>query len=116
MKIRFQADADLNEDIVSGILRRAPEIDFKTASEANLAGIPDEMVLTIAANEDRILVTHDRKTMPRHFADFIVENESSGVFVVSQQAPIATVIDDLILIWHLSEAEDYLNNIRTLPL
>ena len=116
MKIRYQADADLNEDIVSGILRRAPEIDFKTASEANLAGIQDETVLTIAANENRILITHDRKTMPRHFANFIVNNESSGVFVISQHAPIAKVIDDLILIWHLAEPEEFVNNIRTLPL
>lgn len=116
MKIRFQADADLNEDIVSGILRRAPEIDFKTASEASLAGIKDEMVLTIAANENRVLVTHDRKTMPRHFAEFIDGNDSSGVFVISQHAPIATVIDDLILIWHIAEPEEFVNNIRTLPL
>jgi hypothetical protein len=26
MIVRFQADADLNEDIVSGVLRRVPEI------------------------------------------------------------------------------------------
>jgi hypothetical protein len=36
MKIRFQADADLNEDIVTGVLRRVPEIDFQTATEAQL--------------------------------------------------------------------------------
>jgi len=33
MKIRFQADADLNEDIVSGVLRLEPSIDFQTAVE-----------------------------------------------------------------------------------
>jgi hypothetical protein len=32
MKIKFQADADLNEDIVTGVLRRMPEIDFQTAN------------------------------------------------------------------------------------
>ncbi len=41
MKIKFQADADLNEDIVTGVLRRVPEIDFQTATEAGLIGIPD---------------------------------------------------------------------------
>ena len=30
MKIRFQADADLNEDIVSGVRRREPSVDFQT--------------------------------------------------------------------------------------
>ena len=32
MKVRFQADADLNEDIVAGVQRRVPEIDFQTAA------------------------------------------------------------------------------------
>ncbi|EAZ89840.1 hypothetical protein CY0110_25436 [Crocosphaera chwakensis CCY0110] len=31
MKIRFQADADRNQTIVTGVLRREPKIDFQTA-------------------------------------------------------------------------------------
>jgi len=38
MKVRFQADADLNEVIVKATLRREPSIDFQTAHAANLAG------------------------------------------------------------------------------
>jgi hypothetical protein len=34
VKIRFQADADFNEDIVMGLRRRGPELDFQTATEA----------------------------------------------------------------------------------
>jgi hypothetical protein len=34
MKPRFQADADLNEIIVSALLRREPTIDFQTATAA----------------------------------------------------------------------------------
>ncbi len=37
MKVRYQADADLNEDIVNGVRRRVPEIDFKTATESALS-------------------------------------------------------------------------------
>jgi hypothetical protein len=33
VKIRFQADADFNEDIVMGVRRRMPEIDFQTATD-----------------------------------------------------------------------------------
>lgn len=60
MKIRFQADADLNEEIVSGLIRQEPSIDFQTADEASLRGLSDEDVLQKAAQEKRILVTHDR--------------------------------------------------------
>ena len=40
MRPRFQADADLNEEIVSGLLRRHPEIDFQTAEEGEIRGLP----------------------------------------------------------------------------
>ncbi|HEX4487190.1 MAG TPA: DUF5615 family PIN-like protein [Terriglobales bacterium] len=57
MKIRFQADADLNEDIVKGVLRREPGVDFKTATEAGLRRLSDLEVLTLAASEGRVVVS-----------------------------------------------------------
>jgi hypothetical protein len=116
MKIRYQADADLNEDIVNGVRRRVPEIDFQYAEEADLSGIADLEVLSRAASDNRILVTHDRRTMPLHFAEFITSTDCPGVFVISQHAAISRVIDNLILIWHATEADEYINSIRTLPL
>lgn len=117
MKIKFQADADLNEDIVTGVLRRMPEIDFQTAHEAGLTGIKDEDVLAIASIEQRILVTHDRKTMPTHFANFIENNICYGVLILPQKPEmISQFIEDLILIWFANEAEEYINSIKSLPL
>lgn len=116
MKVKFQADADLNEDIVTGVLRQIPEIDFQTAKEADLTGVPDENVLEIAALENRILVTHDRKTMPKHFAEFIQKQNCPGVLIISQKLEIKTAIDQLILVWAGSEAEEYINMIRELPI
>jgi hypothetical protein len=51
MTICFQADADLNQAIVSGILRRDPSIDFQTANVSDLSGLTDLEVLLIAAQE-----------------------------------------------------------------
>jgi hypothetical protein len=51
MKIKFQADADLRDPIVSGVKRRELMIDFKTANEAQLEGLPDLEVLAKAASE-----------------------------------------------------------------
>jgi hypothetical protein len=116
MKVSYQADADLNEDIVSGILRRVPEIDFQTADELELANLPDPDVLALTAQENRILVTHDRRTMPTHFGRFIEGRQSPRLIVISQKADISAVIEDLILIWTASEAEEYINLILTVPL
>jgi predicted nuclease of predicted toxin-antitoxin system len=60
--VRYQADADLNQAIVTGVLRREPTIDFQTAFAAKLEGVKDQEVLAIAARQERILVSHDRKT------------------------------------------------------
>ena len=59
MKIRFQADADLNQRIVSGALRREPEIDFRTATSAGIRGLHDSDVLEMSARENRVLRARD---------------------------------------------------------
>ena len=52
----------------------------------------------LSARQQRILVTHDRRTMPTEFAEFIVSNQSSGVLIVSRKTALETVIEELILI------------------
>jgi hypothetical protein len=73
-------------------------------------------VLAIAARERRILLTHDHKTMPQHFADFIANSSCPGVFIIPQSAPVIEAIDELVLIWAASEAEEWINRICYLPL
>src|SRR5713101_1447062 len=111
MKARFQADADFNQDIVRAVRRRQPAIDFQTAQDAGLQGLDDEAVLEQSAREGRILVSHDRRTMPYHFAQFIATRTSAGVLLISQTLPINQAGEDLILIWEASEAEEWVNQI-----
>lgn len=91
--VRFLADASLHDAIVTGCLRREPAIDFLSAHEARLEGVPDPNVLAFATRENRILVTSDLRTMPRHFGDFLEANgRCAGVFLVKQRAPLADVM------------------------
>ncbi len=46
---RFLADNDLNDHIVTGLLRREPAIEFKRAREVGLHNRPDPDVLAYAA-------------------------------------------------------------------
>src|SRR5437763_1826679 len=103
MRIRFQADADLNQVIVSAVIRRVPAIDFKTATSAGLAGLGDQDVLAVAARDGRVLITHDQATMPRHFVEFTPSQHSPRLFIVPQYLPVREVADDLILIWTATE-------------
>lgn len=115
--IRFLADADLDYAIVSGCKRREPAIDFLSANDANLEGVPDPTVLALAAEQDRILVSHDFQTMPRHFGEFLgAIGSSPGVFLVKQSSPVGEVIDELVLIWAASDAEEWKDRILEVPL
>ncbi len=116
MKIRFLADADLNHDVVKGVLRREPGIDFRTATGGELRGLTDPEVLALAASEGRILVSHDRKTMPRAFAEFVMATRSPGVFIISQKVDHLAAIEGLLLVWAASEADEWANRICALPL
>ena len=70
----------------------------------------------MASREGRALVTHDRRTMPRYFSEFITTETSSGVIIVSQRLPVASAVEDLLLIWSATEAEEWINRIWFLPL
>ena len=54
--------------------------------------------------------------MPRHFGEFLMRLQSSpGVFLVSPHAAIGEVIDELVLIWAASDAEEWKNRIVKIP-
>lgn len=116
MRPRFQADADLNQNIVLAALRQEPGIDFRTAVDARLAGLPDRDVLALAAAAGRLLVTHDLKTMPRHFGNFIETSVSPGVLLVPQSLAPAAAAEEILLIWSVTRADEWTNRLVCLPL
>ena len=119
MKVRYQADADFDRRIVRAARRHEPAIDFQLASEAlggaGLISVPDDRVLKIAADEGRILVTHDRRTIPVYFAAFIANETSPGVIVISQKMTLAVAVEWLVTIWAASKAEEWLNQLLVVP-
>ena len=85
MKVRYLADADFNKAILNGLLRRDPSVDFQTALAADLGGKKDPEVRAIAAESQRVLVSHDVGTLPRHFRAFReAGRQSPGVVLVRQ--------------------------------
>ncbi len=116
MLVSFQADADLNQIIVAAVLRRVPAIDFRSAAAAGLAGLKDPEVLSLAARDARILVTHDQATMARHFNEFVRSSESPGLLIVPQHVAVQIVADDLILIWGATQPAEWQNRVFYLPI
>jgi hypothetical protein len=53
--------------------------------------------------------------MPRAFGDFLRTSESPGLLIVSQRTDLLTAIDELLLVWMSSEAEEWINRLGTIP-
>ena len=115
MKIRFQADADIDPDIRKGLLRREPSIDFRSAGGIIPEGTLDPEVLRIAAEDSRVLVSADLRTMSVHFHSFVAAHESPGVLLIPSSRSIGAAIEGLFFVWLTWTPDDLHNRVQWLP-
>ena len=116
MRIRFQADNDLKFGIVRAVRRSEPAIDFASAQETGLEGVGDPELLECAAGENRVLVSHDRRTMLDHFRSRLTAGKSSpGLLIVSQGSSIGLVAEAIVYIWSMSDPSDLRDQAHYLP-
>jgi len=90
-------------------------MNFRSAQAARLDAVPDPVVQALAADEGRILISHDFETMPRHFRQFTQRRRSPGVLLVRQDLPVGEAIETLLLIWEASEADYCVNRLCLAP-
>ena len=117
MTVRFVADEDIDVGIVQGLRSREPAIDILDVKTAGLRGMTDPALLELAAQQDRIMISHDRETMTLHFCDRVESGKPApGLFIVRQQpSAIGKIIESLLLVWAASQAEEWRNQITYLP-
>jgi hypothetical protein len=115
--VRFLADEDVRAGIVQGLRSREPTIDILDVKSAGLRGSMDPVLLELAAEQDRILITHDRNTMTRHFYERLAAGKSGpGLFVVPKgPSAVGQVIESLLLVWSASQAEEWRSQVVYLP-
>ena len=114
--MRLLTDENFDGDIVRGLLRRMPNLDVVRVQDVGLAQTPDPNILARAAAHQRILLTHDRNTVPG-FAYHRVPGGLSmpGVFLVSDQMPKGQSIDQLLLAIECLTPEDCKDQVRHFP-
>ena len=82
-----------------------------------LSGADDPSVLEWAADQRRIVVTHDISTLAKYAFDRVTAGKAMpGVFEVRSVAPIGQAIDDLILLAECSVEGEWEGHVRFLPL
>ncbi|MCC6123664.1 MAG: DUF5615 family PIN-like protein [Pirellulales bacterium] len=115
--LRLLSDENFNGDIVRGLLLRRPDIDLIRTQDVALLGIDDPGVLAWAAENNRILLSHDRTTMPGHAYSRVTAGQPMPeVFIVNDRFPIGRVIQELLLIDGGSEQAEWSGRVLFLPL
>ena len=115
--LRLISDENFHGDIVRGLRRRLPELDLIRMQDVGLAGIDDPTLLDWANQHDRILLTHDRATMPLHAMNrFRFGLKVAGIFIVDDRAAIGSLIDELALVIQSSEQNEWQDQVVYFPL
>jgi uncharacterized protein YaiI (UPF0178 family) len=114
--LRLAADENFNGDIVRGLLRRNPKLDIVRVQDVGLSGADDPSVLEWAAEQGRIVITHDISTLAKHALDRVAAGQPMpGVFEVRSISQIGQAIDDLMLLAECSHEGEWEGQVRFLP-
>ena len=110
-------DENLNQRILRGLRRAVPHLDYVIAQNVGLKGVPDPRLLEWAAAQNRILVTHDLNTIPRHSYERVRNGQAMpGVIAVPDTLSIGQAIEDLTVIVECSQANELESFVLYLPL
>ncbi len=114
--LRLLSDENFNGDIVRGLFLRQPSLDLLRVQDVGLRKVDDPAILDWAASYGRILLTHDRATMP----DFAYERLSQGrsmlgLFVINDRLPVRQAIDELLLLIDCSKQDEWNGIVLYLP-
>ncbi len=115
--LRFLSDENFNGDIVRGLFLRQPNLDLIRVQDVGLQETSDPDILEWSAINNRIVLTHDKATMPDFaYQRLITGKEMSGLFVVNNRIITRQAIDELLLIVACSEQSEWQGKVLYLPL
>jgi predicted nuclease of predicted toxin-antitoxin system len=116
--LRLASDADFNGILFRALLRRQPDLDLVRVQDVGLRTAADPDILDWAASENRILLTHDRDSMPGFAYDRVRAGlPLPGVFVIRNRPEhIGEMVDDILLVALCSSQEEWKDRVVFLPL
>jgi hypothetical protein len=117
MAFRLLADENFHADIVRGLRLRLAELDLVRVQDVQLRSADDPTILEWAAANDRILLTHDRATMPGFAYDRVTKQAPMpGVFVINDHVAIRDAIDELQIIIECTQPHEWNSLVAFIPL
>jgi uncharacterized protein DUF5615 len=88
MSLRLIADENFNGAMIRGLMRIIPGLDLVRVQDVGLSGTEDPTILEWAASQNRILLSHDIRTVPPHaYERLSTGKRMAGVFIVPEWLP-----------------------------
>ncbi|RMH37863.1 MAG: hypothetical protein D6694_13060 [Gammaproteobacteria bacterium] len=118
-RLRFLLDENVDPILRKALHRRVPELEVWRVGDpiAPSYGTSDPDILRWCAANRFALLTHNRASMPGHLRSFLHRHgHAPPIFVLHPSMTIEETVQELLLIWGASEAEEYENSIWYLPL
>lgn len=114
--LRLLSDECFEGKVVRGLRRLRTDLDLVRVQDVGLKGAADPTVLEWDASEGRILLTHDRQTIPG-FAHARVRaaEPMPGVFIIDDKVPTRAAIDAILLADGASQPADWQDQVVFLP-
>ncbi len=104
MTIRFVTDENFKGAITRGLIRQKPSLDIVRVQDVGLRQASDPVILEWAAQENRILLSHDVSTIPQCISNRLAAGlPVAGVFLVIYSCPVGRAIDDILLLAEFEE-------------
>lgn len=115
--LRFLADENFHGDIVRGLMLRQPVLDILRVQDVGLGEADDAEILVWAAANDRIVLSHDRATMPDFAYQRVKDGQKmAGLFLLNDRDPIGQSINEILLMSACSEQSEWRDRVVYLPL
>jgi len=118
-EIRYLLDENVDPIYRTELLKRETKLSvWKIGDPATPPrGTSDPNILSWCEENNFILVTNNRKTMPQHLTDHLARGRHvPGIFELNPNMSIGETIDELLLIGGASEADEYQDLIVYLPI
>lgn len=114
---QFLCDHDFHQQIFEGLLRAEPLIELTTLRSLELERLSDDEVLTYAAEHGLLVLSHDRNTMTAAAGKRIAARQPMlGMFIIKQTESIRVAIEQVLMIWAASHAQEWNHRIVFLPI
>jgi hypothetical protein len=106
--LRLLADENFNGDIVRGLFLQYPELDLLRMQDVGLLGADDQEILSWAAVNDRVVLSHDFATMAWIAYERVAGGGFlPGVFLIDDRFPVGLAIREILLVNECSEQSEW---------